>query len=142
MLPITSGDVQFKWKSLDGRQYSQIVPPYCLYWPDNPKTLTAGAPKKGLYARYYDMKSEYCDNTGWENWEGKHSYPKPNKGNKLNYDMLNNQHDEEKVAQFVDILNENWLAGSPDHLIGADYFVSEWNGKIILKTRESSGLFR
>ncbi len=129
-----SSNVRLEWKP-GIIQNRHVVPSNLLYLPDNPKPVTPGIPENGLLATYYNIKSNYINSQYWQNWPGSDAYPKLNKDHSLNHEML-----DEGVNHYVNNINFDWGAGSPDYHIGADYFVSEWNGKIVLHTQDNSSV--
>lgn len=137
---VPSKGIRLAWESADEtkRQCWQLVPPYCLFPPDNPKQLTTGEPEKGLKGMYYNIPSNLINDVDWPGWPDDNSYPDPN----LFYPTTSLEIIGDPVVREVSNLNFNWWAGSPDYQIGADYFVSKWVGKITLPQNETQEGYR
>jgi hypothetical protein len=123
-----SSRVTLKWESVDKKQSSQLVPPYCLFPPDEPYNITPKNDDIGLLAKYYNIKSDCINKTYWPRWPDSDAWPDPGKFFPADISPAL----EPPVKKRVNNLNFEWEAGSPDDSIGADYFISEWKGFIKL----------
>ncbi len=137
-------DVMLEWESLNGKQYFQLVPSYCLYppdFPDVPQQTPPTSTEKGLLAKYHNMNSKFINSSYWKDWPGPNAYPSPLHLFFLLWgDVEGNEYVESPVIDKVSNINFNWRASSPDYRIGADYFTTQFVGYISLPEGEEAGI--
>ncbi len=133
-----SQDVMLEWESVDKRQHFQLVPPLCLFPPEDAAPLSpAPGPNfsGGLTAYYYNMPPEYMQEPYWIHGLAANGYPD------LLYAFPTNEMgmDPAPVIRHDDYLNFDWRSGSPDYRIGADFFSAKWVGQLRLPDDASAG---
>ncbi len=138
----SSSDVMLEWESLDKRQNFQLVPPYCLYLPDNakrPEDFPLTEPENGILFDCWNLSSFGINNGFWVNWPGQDAYPGiPSTSNFMKFILEESYNPYRSIN--VPYINFNWRSGSPDYRIGADYFVTRSQGFIQLPEGEPAGL--